>query len=497
MFAIVSQISVLYARRRRLLVLILCLLGVVEGYATEAKEEIAMEAKREVKHIPNHRLLNAKQFTYLEKGCIISLRMLVPTHDKEVFESLMRIESTDKEVYNLIFSRSGKAGTELLWVSNSEVEKVQVDSAALFQGTVQSDTLAVKFSVFFPADSVSVAINGHRYAFSSRGIRSDRGYRFSVLGDRNAILRLLEGKSEVLSLGKEEKRLSAWYWVILIVVIDMAIFLGMHWRRKRQKRLEDNNRIEAINSLRKEGDTVLLPSSNAVYLFGGLQVFDANGEEISCRFSPLLRELFVLLLLRSAGNGISSDELTTTLWFDKEDSSAKNNRAVNLSKLRTLLESVGGCTISKVSGNWKLLFDKSALIDYYECLPEKIRPENLTTERIKVIAAMTAKGGLLNECDYLWLDSFKSRMADSLIESLLKYATLLDEHEAFDTKLLICDIIFRFDSVNEAALRLKCTTYMSMNRQYMAKTTYEHFCREYKSLYDEAFKLSFNNIISH
>lgn len=170
--------------------------------------------------------------------------------------------------------------------------------------------------------------------------------------------------------------------------------------------------------------------------------------------------------------------------------------AVNLSKLRVLVESVGGCTISKISGNWRVQFEKNAFVDYYECLPERIRPDSLTTERIKIIAALTAKGGLLNECDYLWLDAFKSRIADNLIESLLKYATLLDEHEAFDTKLLISDIIFRFDSVNEAALRLKCATYVFMRKQYMAKTTYEHFCREYKSLYDEPFEHSFNSIIS-
>ena len=488
MLATMSQISVLNIPNRRIFLLIFCLLTISAGHAEDSKGEI--------KHISNNRLLNGKQFTYLEKGGIISLQILLPPQGKEVFESLMRIESTDKEMYNLILSRCQKAGTELLWVSDSEVEKIQVDSSALFRGVAELDTMAVQFSVFFPADSVSVVINGHPYAFSSRGIRSDRGYRFSVLGDRNTVLKMTAGHAEVLSLGQEQP-FSAWYWVILIVVVDMIIFLGMHLRRKQQKRLKASNRMEVLDSLRSEGATVLLPSCNAIYLFGGLQVFDAKGDEISCRFSPLLRELFVLLLLRSAGNGISSDELTTTLWFDKADSSAKNNRAVNLSKLRTLLESVGGCTITKISGNWRMQFDKSALIDYYECLPEKIRPENLTAERIKVIAAMTSRGGLLKECDYLWLDSFKSRMADSLIESLLKYATLLDEHEAYDTKLLVCDIIFRFDSVNEAALRLKCTTYVSMNRQYMAKTTYEHFCREYKSLYDEPFKLSFNNIISH
>ena len=68
-----------------------------------------------------------------------------------------------------------------------------------------------------------------------------------------------------------------------------------------------------------------------------------------------------------------------------------------------LVESVGGCTISKISGNWRVQFDKTAFVDYYECLPERIRPDSLTTERIKIIAALTAKGGLLNECGSILL----------------------------------------------------------------------------------------------
>lgn len=470
----------------RIILLAFCLLPAISSPAAKSGEG--------AKKTQADPILTNKQFNYLETGAIITLRIALTESDKTVFESLMRIESTNKEIYNLILSRSPQVGTELLWIYNSEVEKTVVAPSAGMP--VPVDTMTVEFSVCFPADSVLVAINGHSYALAARGIRSDLGYRFSILGDKHSRLKLLETHAELLVLGKEEQKLSAWYWILLIVVVDMMVFLGMHWRRKRQKRLETSSRAKVLTSFGNEGAWVQLPRCNAIYLFGGFQVFDCKGEEISHRFSPLLRELFILLILRSAENGISSDELTTMLWFDKEDVSAKNNRAVNLSKLRVLVESVGGCTISKVSGNWRLLFEKEIFVDYYECLPEKVRPDHLTTERIKVLAALTGKGGLLNECDYLWLDSFKSRTADFLIEALLKYASLLDEHEAYDTKLLICDILFRFDSVNEAALRLKCATYMSMHRQYMAKTTYEHFCREYKSLYNEPFRHSFHSILS-
>lgn len=475
-----------YFFKPRVIVLAFCLLSAVSSLAAKSGE-VAKKTSADP-------ILSNKQFNYLERGVIVTLRIALSESDPTVFESLMRIESTNKEIYNLILSRSLQADTELLWICNSEVEKAQVAPQAGM--SVSVDTMTVEFSVHFPADSVFIAMNGHSYAFAARGIRSDLGYRFSILGDRRSQLKLLETHAELLVLGKEEQKLSAWYWILLIVVVDMIVFLGMHWRRKRQRRLETSSRAKVLTSFGNEGVLVQLPRCNAIYLFGGFQVFDCNGEEISHRFSPLLRELFILLILRSAENGISSDELTTILWFDKEDVSAKNNRAVNLSKLRVLVELVGGCTISKINGNWRLLFEKEIFVDYYECLSEKVRPDNLTTERIKILAALTGKGGLLNECDYLWLDSFKSRTADFLIEALLKYASLLDEHEAYDTKLLICDILFRFDSVNEAALRLKCGTYMSMHRQYMAKTTYEHFCREYKSLYNEPFRHSFNSIIS-
>lgn len=69
----------------------------------------------------------------------------------------------------------------------------------------------------------------------------------------------MEGHAELLSIGKEEQHLSAWYWILLIIVVDMIVFLGMHWRRRRQKRLKASNRIEILTSFGDEGERVKLP----------------------------------------------------------------------------------------------------------------------------------------------------------------------------------------------------------------------------------------------
>lgn len=162
MFQLASTLEVSYSYRQKIVLFIFCLFSTIYGYAEHPEGEI--------KSILAEQMLNSKQFSYLDKGGIITLRIVAPPADKIVFESLMRIESTDKERYNLILSRSPEVGTELLWVCNSEVEKVKIASHK--KDSLIADTISMVFSVRFPTDSVHMVTNGHSYAFSSHGIRS-------------------------------------------------------------------------------------------------------------------------------------------------------------------------------------------------------------------------------------------------------------------------------------------------------------------------------------
>lgn len=450
----------------------------------------AKDNDKDYKYVQDNRILNDKQYYYWEKGGCVFLQIVMPENGQSVFESLIRIESPNNESYNLVMYSSIQSGLELFWIHNSDIERRII----ITEKEQIPDTLSLSLSFIFPADSVQLNILNRHYTFPSQDMRPDHSYRFVPLGNSYSHLTLVKAQAWRNITETDTRDISPWYWISLVLLIDALIFLYMHNRRKRQKKLEQETRKN--KSLSDKKVTVHLPQHNAVYLFGGLQIFDKNGEEISLRFSPLLRELFLLLLFRSQEGGISTEELTDILWFDKDKTSAKNNRAVNLHKLRTLLSSVENCQVKKIGKNWHIQFGENTFVDYYECMPEKMLPDKLNPDRIKIIAAMTMRGFLLNECDYLWLDIYKSRITDVVINALLKYISLLGEHEAFETKLQVCDIIFHFDSVNEAALKLKCTTYVIMNRLYMAKNTYEHFCREYQDLYDEPYTQSFSSIIS-
>jgi two-component SAPR family response regulator len=96
-------------------------------------------------------------------------------------------------------------------------------------------------------------------------------------------------------------------------------------------------------------------------MFGGFQVINKNGQNITNSFTPLLKEMFLFILLSSIRNnkGISSKSLNEIFWLDKSEQAARNNRYVNIRRLKTILETVGQCYISKDSGYWKFEFDPS------------------------------------------------------------------------------------------------------------------------------------------
>ncbi|WP_315822601.1 hypothetical protein [Paraflavitalea speifideaquila] len=54
----------------------------------------------------------------------------------------------------------------------------------------------------------------------------------------------------------------------------------------------------------------------AIYLFGQLEVIDKEGNVITKMFTPILKELFLLVLVYTFkdGKGIASEKLYETLW---------------------------------------------------------------------------------------------------------------------------------------------------------------------------------------
>ncbi len=239
-------------------------------------------------------------------------------------------------------------------------------------------------------------------------------------------------------------------------------------------------------------------SKNSIYLFGDMQLYDEEGSEVTRYLTPLLKELFLLILLYTLKNnrGVSSDKLSETLWFDKDEKSARNNQSVNIAKLKNVLEKMRHCQITKAGGYWKIEIDYEKIrVDYVQCLSIVKDSSPLTKQKINTLTQITQRGGFLSNTEYGWLDPFKSDISNEVIDTYLRFARSLAI--ADDPELLtnIANGIFHFDPVNEEAMVIKCKALAYLGKHSLAKDAFEHFKREYKNIYGENFTKDFSEIL--
>jgi two-component SAPR family response regulator len=298
------------------------------------------------------------------------------------------------------------------------------------------------------------------------------------------------------------KKSTAKYIIILVgVLLIIGIFIL-------KKRLKKKSATQEGKSTAQNEDEMPLPqieiqkrkSKASIYFLGGFQVFDKEGNDISAMFSPTLKQLFIIILLYMIknGRGISTLKLNETLWFDKTDSSARNNRNVSISKLRALIAKVGEMDIVQESAYWRVQMD-GVYSDYVEAMSicENMRGKNTTMSEAEAIhfVQIAQKGEMLPNIRFDWIDDFKADFSNNVIDTLLKLAALPAISPNNQLIIHIADAIFKYDSINEDAIALKCAALCRLGKKGLAKTVYESFAKEYNMLLGTAFDVPFNELI--
>ncbi len=293
------------------------------------------------------------------------------------------------------------------------------------------------------------------------------------------------------------------YSILIITVLSIILIVSILYFEKRKRKVLITRDNRQGNNLKEDSvdqfnHTSSIKSDYQLIFFGGFQVMDKKFEDITSHFTPLLKELFLLILLHTFKNnkGISTEKITEVLWYDKSDKSAQNNRAVNLAKLRTLLIELGSFELSKKTGYWKSIFDESEIkSDYISFLHLTSSKTTLTKQKINQLIEITEKGPFLRNVQYEWLDEFKAMVSDTTIDTLIYFATRCDIEKEADFIIHLADSIFIFDVTNEDAMMLKCKAQYFMGKHSHAKATYKKFSQEYKEMYGQEYDQTFVNIL--
>lgn len=292
-------------------------------------------------------------------------------------------------------------------------------------------------------------------------------------------------------------------WMLSCAVITLLVLGLWLFRKKRPNPVKPiyQQHTPAVSrhsyTVPFQMDNEELPQAvNKINLFGNFQVLDREGTAITKEFTPVLKQLFLFIVLQTTFNkaGASSERLYELLWSDKDTKSARNNLLVNIGKLKNVLADLDGIQLSKDTGYWRLLFDKNIRLDLCDFWSLRSTPEN-RLDQMLVLSGFLERGPFLMDLDFEWMDEAKGLVASKVADS---YTTFLKEYpirEFADPHMVIAKRIGLYDLMNEEAMVVRCFLLSQMGSHLEAKQAYESFAAEYQKLYDEEYRIPFKDII--
>ena len=232
----------------------------------------------------------------------------------------------------------------------------------------------------------------------------------------------------------------------------------------------------------------------SISLFGCFNVRDKEGNDITSNFTPRLKHLLILLILYTEKNpqGILASKATEILWPDKEETAARNNRNVNLRKLRVLLESIGDMEVVTENNFLRIKWGTSVFCAYHTLMTcTKQFEQEKSEELLNRILELLLYGPLLPNTVFDWLDDFKDAYSSHSIDLLKNLLEIEIQRNHQEMIIRLADIMFLHDPLNEEALAAKCTVLSAQGKKGIARNVYDRFCKEYRDSMGENYKIPF------
>lgn len=228
----------------------------------------------------------------------------------------------------------------------------------------------------------------------------------------------------------------------------------------------------------QESETIFTETVNyydrsraSISLLGCFNVRDKDGNDITSNFTPRLKHLLILLILYTEKNaqGILASKTTEILWPEKEETAARNNRNVNLRKLRVLLESIGDMEVMIENNFLRIKWGTGVFCDYHTLITcTKQFEQEKSEELLNRILEILLYGPLLPNTILDWLDDFKDDYSSYSIDLLKNLLDIEISRNHQDMIIRLADIMFLHDPLNEEALAAKCSVLVTQGKKGIA-----------------------------
>ena len=279
---------------------------------------------------------------------------------------------------------------------------------------------------------------------------------------------------------------------LLILITTFILLRKIYWPSRWSSVMNKGLHLpKEIHSPFPEDDKI---AENAIHLFGTLKIVDRNGINLAPGLTPKIEELFLLIFFYSEYNeGIETKELTHILWGHLDASSAKNSRNVSISNLRKVLSFFQGVEIHYVKNKYKIIISQHVYFDYRRLLSlaDEMRNENFNLLIINEFSEILLKGSLLCFHTYDWMDSFKEKVLNMVLDIFDMVMANQILHNQFAALMKLSESILTIDNYNEEAFLLKMHACKNTGKKNRAKAFYDQFVKEYIKTYNINFAYNF------
>jgi len=277
----------------------------------------------------------------------------------------------------------------------------------------------------------------------------------------------------------------------LIIVLLMAGGVVIYRRRRKQEEFfftppGDAARHTAPGDPRK---------ANAVYLAGEFMVYDKHGREVTYLFSPKIKQLFLLILLKSRDNGgVTSKKISCLLWPDKDPSKTKNIKGVTFNHLRNIISSLDSIELIFVEDHYQFNVSPGLFCDYF-VMHDLLSCAHPNEQEVIDHFDLISRGKLLKDMPDQWLDDYKDHYDERLVEVL--QPMIAAHYEAGDLAFVaeLAKLILEIDPFNDEALKYQLKGLRKLKGIEHSRKLYDHFASEYERSYGAAYPTGFEKLM--
>ncbi|MBO9635239.1 MAG: hypothetical protein J7578_19165 [Chitinophagaceae bacterium] len=285
-----------------------------------------------------------------------------------------------------------------------------------------------------------------------------------------------------------------WIKILLIPVLIMSCVLFIRFRKKRKQEngqaagLPSGAEVQQAALPAEEGQDPGAIRKNAIYVLGPLAVFDKKGTDITHLFSPKIRQLFVLILLKTPKGGITSREISLALWPEKEVTKTKNIRGVNINHLRNALADLDGIKLVFLNDSYVFEMDDRLFCDYLALMNEA------KNDTGKDITPLFTRGKLLEDLDEPTLDTLRQGYEDDIIPIIFERMNRLYQQQDNKSVHKLSESILHMDPFNEGAIQYQLAVLRRWKGAEAARKKYDAFVLNYEKSLGVAYAIPFDKV---